>query len=58
MKIQSKQKCGDKVMFDDYTPSQYPRLVQAIDEICKEYQYDQQKVNASNDRGYLIANKT
>lgn len=51
------QRPGDIVVFDDYTPGQYPGLVQAVDEICKLYNYLPNKLFAHSGRGYVVAIK-
>ena len=51
------QKSGDVVLFDDYTPSQYPGIVAAVDQICDEFNYTPEKISAHSGRGYVIATK-
>ena len=51
------QRPGDIVVFDDYTPGQYPGLVQAVDEICNLYNYVPNKLFAHSGRGYVVAIK-
>ncbi len=51
------QRPGDIVVFDDYTPSQYPGLVQAVDEICNLYHYVPKRLFAHSGRGYVVAIK-
>lgn len=48
---------GDIVVFDDYTPCQYPGLVKAVDEICNFYNYAANKLFAHSGRGYVVAIK-
>jgi len=48
---------GDIVVFDDYTPSQYPGLVAAVDEICSQHKYASEKLSAYSGRGYVVAVK-
>ena len=48
---------GDIVVFDDYTPGQYPDLVTAVDEICNHYNYLPEKLFAHFGRGYVVAVK-
>ena len=51
------QKSGDVVVFDDYTPTQFPGVVSAVDEICEKYGYSAKKLAAHSDRGYVVAVK-
>ena len=55
--INDYQISGDIVVYDDYTPSQYPGLVKAVDEICKLYNYRRSNLKAHNGRGYVITVK-
>ena len=45
------------IVYDDYNPKQYPGLVKAIDEICKNYNYSRIDLRAHLNRGYVIAVK-
>ena len=51
------QKSGDIIVYDDYTPQQFPGLVQAVDEICKNYNYKRIDIQAHFGRGYVVAVK-
>ena len=51
------QEVGDVIVFDDYTPEQFPALVDAIDQICQIGPYEKTIVRAHDNRGYLIATK-
>ena len=55
--IGSRQKTGDILFFDDYTPETYPGVVKAADEICRAHGYTAQIVTANAQRRYLIARK-
>jgi len=55
--IAGSQYTGDVVVFDDYTPSQYPGIVAAVDEICNKYGYSPEKLSAHSGRGYVVAIK-
>jgi predicted O-methyltransferase YrrM len=55
--VAGRQRPGDIVVFDDYTPSQYPGLVKAVDEICNSYNYAPKKISAHSGRGYVVAVK-
>lgn len=55
--IRHKQKEGDFIFFDDYSPSIFPELVQGIDRICEEFQYGKKIVRLTDQRGYAIATK-
>ena len=51
------QRPGDIVVFDDYTPCQYPGLVKAVDKVCNLYNYAPKKLFAHSGRGYVVAIK-
>lgn len=55
--VAGRQRPGDIVVFDDYTPCQYPGLVKAVDEICNSYNYAPKKISAHSGRGYVVAVK-
>ena len=55
--IAGSQFFGDVVVFDDYTPTQYPGIVAAVDEICNTYGYRPEKLSAHSGRGYVVAIK-
>lgn len=55
--LEDKQKKGDIIFFDDYTPKMFPGVVKAIDEICEKYNYSKQIINISDARAYVIAEK-
>lgn len=55
--IRERQKKGDMIVYDDYTPKQFPGLVKAVDEICKRYQYYRTDLVAHPGRGYVVATK-
>jgi hypothetical protein len=55
--IAESQYTGDVVVFDDYTPSQYPGIVAAVNEICNKYGYSLEKLSAHSGRGYVVAIK-
>ena len=55
--VSGRQEKGDIVIFDDYTPSMFPEIVTAVDEICHKYQYNQQIIMGNKDRGYCIGIK-
>ena len=46
-----------KSIFDDYTPSKFPGIVGAVDEICLKYKYDTQIILLGTARGYCISTK-
>ena len=51
------QRPGNIVVFDDYTPCQYPGLVKAVDKVCNLYNYAPKKLFAHSGRGYVVAIK-
>ncbi len=55
--ISDYQLSGDIVVFDDYTPPQYPGLVKAVDEICEKYNYSRIDIKSHDTRGYVVAQK-
>ena len=55
--IQNHQEKGDMIVYDDYTPNLFPGVVQAVDEICEQYDYKRIILNAGPERGYLVATK-
>ena len=55
--IRKRQQSGDMIIYDDYTPQQFPGLVKAVDEICKKYHYKRQDIQAHAGRGYMVAIK-
>ena len=48
---------GDVIVYDDYTPSQFPGLVRAVDEICENHCYKRTDLKAHSGRRYVIATK-
>ena len=57
LNIKEKQKKGDIIFFDDYTPKMFPGVVKAIDEICEKYKYSKKIITISDARAYVIAKK-
>ena len=55
--IQSHQRPGDIIVFDDYTPNQFPGIVRAVDHICKNYNHQREVLKAHSGRGYVVAVK-
>ena len=55
--ISKYQEKGDIIIFDDYGNKSYLGLKIAIDEICEIYKYKKLVINATSQRGYLIATK-
>tara|TARA_Y100001960_G_scaffold331613_1_gene429158 strand:+ start:1076 stop:1891 length:816 start_codon:yes stop_codon:yes gene_type:complete len=55
--IAAQQRSGDVVLFDDYTPTQYPGIVAAVNEICQRFNYVPEKIFAHSGRGYVVAVK-
>jgi predicted O-methyltransferase YrrM len=52
-----RQMAGDMIVFDDVTPSQFPGIVKAVDEICSRYGYLRHDITSSENRSYVIATK-
>lgn len=55
--LKGKQQNGDIIFFDDYTPSQFPGIVKAVDEICAKHGYSKRVITVSSQRGYVIVQK-
>lgn len=55
--IHERQQPGDIIVYDDYTPQQFPGLVKAVDLICKKYRYQRKDLQAHSDRGFVVAIK-
>ena len=55
--VKDRQLPGDVIVYDDYTPSQFPGLVQAVDEICQHHRYHRTDLKAHSGRGYVVAIK-
>ena len=55
--IGARQRAGDVLFFDDYTPDAYAGVVRAADEICDAHGYVPTAVAAGPARQYLIAEK-
>ena len=55
--IRGRQRAGDMLVFDDYTPARYVGVVKAADEICRVDGYRPLLVRVDEGRGYLIADK-
>jgi predicted O-methyltransferase YrrM len=55
--IRDKQRAGDVICFDDYSTSQFPGVVKAVDEICHRYKYSRSVVPAYENRIYVVATK-
>ena len=55
--IKNHQKSGDMIIYDDYTPHQFPGVMKAVDEICQRYHYHSTILKASPFRGYAVTTK-
>jgi hypothetical protein len=55
--IRERQQPSDMIIYDDYTPRQFPGLVKAVDEICRKYRYQRIELQAHSGRGYVVAIK-
>ncbi len=51
------QKTGDVIVFDDYSPSIFPGLVDAVNHGCRLYDYSMDVIRSNGDRAYVIARK-
>ena len=57
MQVMPWQKAGDVIVFDDYSPTIFPGLVEAVDEACREHGYSMNIIRSKGDRAYVIARK-
>jgi len=55
--VSKRQKPGDILFFDDYTPQYFPGIVKAVDDICDRNGYTRNIIQISAQRGYAIAVK-
>ena len=55
--IQNHQLPGDVIVYDDYTPDQFPGIVRAVDKICSTYNHHCEVLKANSGRGYVVAVK-
>lgn len=55
--IKDRQRDGDIIVFDDYTPDQYPEVVSAVDHICASHNYIPNVIKAHDRRGYVVSTK-
>ena len=51
------QVTGDVVLFDDYTPTMFPGVVEAVDTICREFNYHKEIITVGPQRGYTVAER-
>lgn len=55
--VRDNQLSGDIIVYDDYTPDQFPGLVSAVDEITNMHGYDCIKLQGHSTRGYAVTIK-
>jgi len=55
--VNSKQKDGDCIFFDDVTPNLFPGVVKAVKNIENKYNYKVEYYSATEQRGYALAVK-
>jgi hypothetical protein len=55
--VRDRQQPGDMIVFDDYTPRQFPGLVKGVDKICSDFGYSRTMLKAHAGRGYVIASR-
>lgn len=55
--IKERQQSGDMIVYDDYTPQQFPGLVKTVDEICAKHRYSRTDLKAYASRGYVVTTK-
>jgi cephalosporin hydroxylase len=56
--VATHQKAGDVIVCDDYTPAQYPGVVQAVDELLAGGKYEGQLFSCEEARGYMHCRRT
>ncbi len=50
--VAAHQQAGDVIVCDDYTPSEFPEIVRAVDELAATGAYALEPFASSDDRGY------
>jgi hypothetical protein len=55
--VRARQQPGDVVVCDDYTPAQFPGVVQAVDEFLADGEYKGQPFMVDEQRGYMVMRK-
>lgn len=55
--VQKRQEAGDVIVFDDYNMALFPGIVEAVDEGCKTWGYEQTILRSRDQRAYVIARK-
>lgn len=56
-RIEPKQRPGDIIVIDDYTPSQFPGIVRAVDIMGLRYGYKRYDIKTHHERGYVVLTK-
>jgi len=55
--VAAHQQPGDVIVCDDYTPREFPEIVQAVDELAATGAYEMSRFASSNARGYAYLEK-
>lgn len=55
--IEGRQRTGDLIVFDDYSPGTFDGVVRAVDVICRTKGYALRVIRARPGRGYAVARK-
>jgi predicted O-methyltransferase YrrM len=55
--VQERQKPGDVIVFDDYSPEVFEGLVRAVDEGCERWHYDKKLLRSGGRRAYVVARR-
>lgn len=55
--VAARQKPGDVIVFDDYSPGLFPGLVEAVDEGAAKWNYSREILTAGSERAYVIARR-
>jgi hypothetical protein len=55
--VAKRQQKGDVIVFDDYNTTDFPGLVQAVDEGCVQLGYSKTVIRSVGSRAYVIAKR-
>ncbi len=56
--VAAHQRAGDVIVCDDYTPREFPEIVQAVDELAASGAYELERFASSQARGYAYLEKS
>lgn len=55
--VARRQKAGDMMVFDDYSPQQFPGVTRAVDDLCDRYSYSKRIIELDDIRAYAICTR-